>query len=744
MFFFFCGGYLYTSTKTVASGLKTRSQQEYFLALLCLIFSCMFYGFMTIAETYTRRYFWAAGFFSYFMFLPTWIRFTTNMFTIRHRFTRFMARRGFIIISLVFGLAAIFSDRVVFVYTRYGNQFTYSYSLFFRILVIYVFLLSICVVVSHIKWWHESKMRRERMQQRTFVFLTLLLAPIGFVTDFFMPAFTGVTITPLCSVLLFPASVQLFISMRVNKTLSITVQNVSGYIFESITIPTLVLDRENRISLANNAAMAFFGRSLIGANIAETIFLDEKIPDQTFFEKDIVNTNVTMGTPSGTRICDMLLTVERDKYGDALCKVLVFRDITENESLIQMLRETSARLEVALNQANAASRAKSDFLSNMSHEMRTPMNAIIGMTTIGRKAEDTEKKNHALNKIGDASSHLLGVINDVLDMAKIEADKLELAPREFSFERMLQTVIMVANFRADEKQQQLTLNVDKNIPHFIVADDQRLAQVITNLLSNAVKFTPEYGEISLSAFLIEEREGRYELRVDVADNGIGISPELQERMFLPFEQADSGTSREYGGTGLGLVISKRIIELMDGKLWVESELGKGARFSFTIMARCGGLDFQVGDYYLENPEAVAAGVEESSRTNEFEGKRLLIVEDVEINREVLTALLENSGLVMDCAENGKQALDMVMEAPYEYELIFMDMQMPQMDGLEATRRIRSLEAGRRVPIVAMTANVFSDDIQACFQAGMDDHLSKPLDMDKVFEVLRKYLGSRLD
>ena len=408
--------------------------------------------------------------------------------------------------------------------------------------------------------------------------------------------------------------------------------------------------------------------------------------------------------------------------------------------------------------AEQSSRSKSAFLANMSHEMRTPMNAIIGMTLIGKRSETVEEKNHALNKIGDASTHLLGLISDILDMAKIEAEKLEVVLVEFHFEKLLQKVLAMIHFRADEKQQKLIVNVDNEIPYYMAGDDQRLAQVLANLLSNAVKFTPEGGEIRLDAFLVKgsfdsrETGDDFELRIEITDSGIGISSEQQEKLFEAFEQGQSGTSREYGGTGLGLAISKRIVELMGGRIWIESELGKGAKFIFTVKMSHGEKSEATADEYSEEDSAFHSG---DMSAGEFKRKKLLVAEDIEINREILIALLEDSGLVIDCAENGQEAVDMIAANPGKYDVVFMDLQMPQMDGFEATRRIRALEKEfsasadsdgrilRRLPIIAMTANVFKDDIEACLAAGMDDHLGKPLDIDKVLEKLRKHLGKKI-
>jgi len=543
--------------------------------------------------------------------------------------------------------------------------------------------------------------------------------------------------------------------------------------------------------------------------------------------------------------------------------------ITMTASIISgaIMRDVyNSKLELALRDMTAASKAKGEFLSNMSHEMRTPLNAIIGMTNIGKAAKSQERKNYALSKIEDASSHLLGVINDVLDMSKIEANMLELSPVEFNFDRMLQRVVTFINFRVDEKLQQLSVNVDATVPRFVVGDDQRLAQVITNLLSNAIKFTPENGKIHLNASLVKEVDGICTLRIEVIDTGIGISPEQHEKLFQSFAQAESGTSREFGGTGLGLAISKRIVELMDGKIWIESELNKGSRLIFTvdvarsekhirstlssginwnnvrvltvddeeavrnhfrnlfelINVRCdlasngleawhmieanGDYDVYFIDWKLPGidgleltrrikgregskhsvvtmissvdwtaikEKALSAGVDryllkplfssaiidcvnecmgmgcarvsqaaEAQPKSLFDGKRLLLAEDVEINREILISLLEDTKLVIDCAENGKEALDMIMAAPEKYDLVFMDVQMPQMDGLEATRHIRALPDAKAqsLPIIAMTANVFKDDINACLEAGMDGHIGKPLDLDEVYVQLYKYLG----
>ncbi|WP_424245651.1 signal transduction histidine kinase [Elusimicrobium posterum] len=397
--------------------------------------------------------------------------------------------------------------------------------------------------------------------------------------------------------------------------------------------------------------------------------------------------------------------------------------------------EKNAQEHEMLLRAEAATEAQRDFLSHMSHEMRTPMNAVIGMSNIARQTDDIGKIRHCLEKIDTAANHLLGVINDVLDMSKIEAGKLELGEINFSFKQMIDQVVTVINFKIEEKQQDLTLEIDRDVPEYLFTDRQRLAQVITNLLSNANKFSPNNGKIYLRVNRLPDEDGMCRLRIEVQDDGIGISPEQQAKLFQSFKQANNSISRQYGGTGLGLVISKRIVEIMQGRIWIESELGHGAKFIFEIKVAFG-----------NTPEAAENATDgknrETTDKDVFAGKRILLAEDVDINREIVLTLLEPTLIEIDSAENGAEALRMFSEAPEKYDLIFMDMQMPEMDGFEATRRIRALDVSnaKTIPIIAMTANVFKEDIDKCLAAGMNGHIGKPLDFNEVLEQLRKWLA----
>ncbi|MDR0490318.1 MAG: response regulator [Oscillospiraceae bacterium] len=402
--------------------------------------------------------------------------------------------------------------------------------------------------------------------------------------------------------------------------------------------------------------------------------------------------------------------------------MVVFNDMTE---IIQARIEAERARELA----ERSTKAKSDFLARMTHEMRTPMNAIIGMTLIGKTAPDIAKKDYSFEKIEIASTHLLGVINDILDISKIEADKLELSFSKFNLDTMLNHVKSIVKFQALEKEQTFTINVDNNTPSAIISDEQRLAQILTNLLSNAVKFTPKHGQITLTLRITAETDAACTIRFSVEDTGIGISEEQQKYLFTAFEQADGSISRKFGGTGLGLAISKRIVEMLGGSIWVESALGKGAAFIF--------------DVDVQKCEATAGDTEEeiSAQKNDFTGKRILIAEDVDINREIIASLLEDTGVEICFAFDGAEAIEKFAASPSNYGLILMDIQMPGTDGYEATRRIRSsgLPRAETIPIVAMTANVLREDVERCLAAGMNDHLGKPVDIDEVVAKLGEYL-----
>jgi len=380
----------------------------------------------------------------------------------------------------------------------------------------------------------------------------------------------------------------------------------------------------------------------------------------------------------------------------------------------------------------------------MSHEIRTPLNAVFGMTTIAQGTTDMEKIQYCLNKINDSSSHLLGVINDILDMSKIESNHLELNYTEFVFEKMLLRIVDVMRFKLEEKNINFNMHCDPEIPYTILSDEQRLAQVIMNLLSNAVKFTPQNGSISLRATVEKYSGDDYRLLISVQDSGIGITEEQKPRLFKVFSQADSSISRQYGGTGLGLVISKTIVELMDGDIWFKSTEGYGTTFTFNMVTKACIKEAPV----LEEKEDIDGknikSESEVESSDDFSDITIMLVDDVEINREIIISLLEPTGIKFVCAENGKDAIEKYIDYNGKINLIFMDVQMPIMDGYEATIRIRSSEQkdAEAIPIVAMTANVFKEDVDRCIASGMNDHVGKPVSMDEIIRKIKQWTDDK--
>ncbi|MCL2708366.1 MAG: response regulator [Defluviitaleaceae bacterium] len=383
------------------------------------------------------------------------------------------------------------------------------------------------------------------------------------------------------------------------------------------------------------------------------------------------------------------------------------------------------RLIIEKEIAEKSSRAKSEFLSRMSHELRTPLNAIIGMTALAQNADDISAKDNFLNKSAAASQDLLKLVEDVLDISDLSDGNFLLANDEFYFAGLMQNELERAKRSTEGKRQTLICEMDPTIPETLVGDGKRLAQVIGNLLSNAGKFTPEHGTIQVSAQYAAFDNERATLRIDVRDNGVGIPWDKRELIFSAFEQADGGSARKFGGAGTGLHLSKIIVEKMDGKIWLESEPGKGSVFSFTFKARI----------RLPNAEA------ETPAT--FAGNTMLLADDVEINREIIMALFEDTQMQFECAENGIEAVELFKTAPAKYDIVLMDINMPGMDGVEATRHIRSLGAseGRVVPIIAVTANTSPEDVAGYLSAGMTDCLVKPLDFEKIMRLVSRYVAN---
>jgi len=419
----------------------------------------------------------------------------------------------------------------------------------------------------------------------------------------------------------------------------------------------------------------------------------------------------------------------RNEIGEITHFITTKEDITEKKTATELLQQ-------AKQAAEEANRAKSDFLANMSHEIRTPLNAIIGMSYLARRVATDDKILGYLGKVHFAGNHLLGVVNNILDLSKIEAGKLELETAVFKTARLLENITVLIGSYAASKNLELVLDMDTAVPEQLRGDFQRIGQVLVNYANNAIKFTKQ-GKISIRMKRLDETDSDILLRLEVEDTGIGLTLEQQSKLFQSFQQADSSTSRKYGGTGLGLAISKQFAHMMGGEVGVESELGKGSTFWFTARLE----KLKEGEEVQVYAPAHLAGLQ-STDIEVIRGVSILLAEDIPYNQEVACEILEQAGARVTIANNGIEALECLRKA--HFDCVLMDMQMPEMDGLEATRLIRADPLLTNTRVIALTANIMQAERDLCFAAGMNDFITKPFLPSQFYMTLAQCLTLRTD
>lgn len=504
----------------------------------------------------------------------------------------------------------------------------------------------------------------------------------------------------------------------------------SRSLIEASLDPLITINFEGKITDMNEALARITGieREKITGTDFFDYFTDPKkareVYEEVFSKGYVVNFPLTIKHKDG-KLTDVLFngSVYKDERDNVMGSVIVARDITEQKRFENELIEARRNAELERQKAEDAVKAKQQFLSNMSHEIRTPMNAIIGFTKVVLKTELTEKQREYINAIKLSGDALIVLINDILDLAKVDAGKMTFEKIPFKLSESISAMLHLFETKLQEKNLELRKEYDKRIPEVLLGDPVRLHQIILNLVSNATKFTTE-GNITVRVKLEEEDQEQVTVRFDVIDTGIGIPEVKIGHIFDNFQQASSGTARLYGGTGLGLAIVKQLVEAQGGKIWVKSKMGVGSTFSFV-------LSFKKTNIKIESePEKT------DSLAARYTNARILVVEDVKLNQLLMKTLLEEGGFDMDIAENGKVAIEKLKEN--QYDVILMDLQMPEMNGFEATQYIRQ-KMHITAPIIALTADVTTTDVEKCKAVGMDDYISKPIDDKLLYKKLARYL-----
>jgi PAS domain S-box-containing protein len=499
------------------------------------------------------------------------------------------------------------------------------------------------------------------------------------------------------------------------------------------TIPALVYfkDTDHRYILVNKSFERFVNLPFYGiqGKKVEELIPEYKTNNYQEMELEVIHSGLPLYNIEESITKDgreawltTNLAPYRDNEGEIIGLVGISWDITFRKNY-------ENELQHAKELAEEGTRAKSEFLANMSHEIRTPMNGIIGMAEILKQAKLGKQEKENLEILISSTRSLLSLVNDILDISKIEAGKIELEAEDFDIRKVLKDIENITYIRAEEKALDYKTFINPNVPEFLKGDPSRLKQIILNLVNNAVKFTMK-GKVHIFIDIVEEKEDKLKLMVKVKDTGIGISEEGKKHLFQLFSQVDTSTTKAYGGTGLGLSIAKRLVTLMDGDIEMESEQDRGSTFWFTAW-------LTKGECTVEVPEPAQTRVDRDGKSR----KKLsvLLAEDNEINQKIIEYSLTNAGYRVDIARNGQEAIDMYHRQ--EYDIVLMDVQMPVLDGYEATQHIREMESTvlngiRRIPIVALTANAMKGDREKCLDAGMDEYLSKPFTPDDLLGIIR--------
>ncbi|MDR3288979.1 MAG: response regulator [Peptococcaceae bacterium] len=500
--------------------------------------------------------------------------------------------------------------------------------------------------------------------------------------------------------------------------------DVIGFYFDSIPAAVIILDSEYDIAYANDNFKQTFSRF-------STAYILQKLLEKTDEEDADLKEELSAILAGGEYNCLQWFDIGGENRCYSFICNSIAHDEGKNGALIVILDNTE--LVLVKDRALSANKAKSEFLSRISHELRTPLNAILSLAKLGLNDKELRESTKRFEKIVSSSAHLSNIINDVLEMSRMESGKTEIRYAPMDVAELIEECVSMLALRAQENHNELVSSVDLCVPRRLLGDEFRIKQIIINLVSNALKFT-ENGKVAIDVVCAEKTDDFFLLNFSVTDTGIGMSEEFLGKIFTPFEQEDSFLSRRYEGSGLGLSISYNLVGLMGGFMEVRSKLGEGSHFDFAVKFAT------VPEDTAQSEEGGGPEAEEIS----LEGKRLLLVEDVEINRRIVAELLSESGVEIEEAVDGEEAVEKFANSPlYYYDCILMDVQMPKMDGYKATRAIRQISReDNGVPIIAMTANALKEDVDQALASGMNSHLSKPIDFELCINTIKQYCNKK--
>ncbi|MDD6812215.1 MAG: ATP-binding protein [Lachnospiraceae bacterium] len=645
------------------------------------------------------------------------------------------------LVGMLVWAARVFGNGSILVETKFGTSYKDRVCMANYFFYGYIFLLAIGAIIVLCYYRRRAVLHREKICLNLWIGMIILFA-IGLNGVCFFNMFRGMPTTPFEGVVGCIADLCFYFIADYADMMEMPRTKVESYVTSYLTTPVVFVDYAGDVTYYNESFEKFFqleNEKIIGTKI----FYDSILTEATL--EEAIEYVRKMGwsegsfsakTKDGKHDLDIKYTILYDRFGDTRCVINIINDVTETQNLLRDLEKQKALAEEHRMEAVHANQAKSDFLAHMSHEIRTPMNAIIGMNEMVMREEISDKAAQYSQDIYNAGQTLLAIINDILDLSKIESGKMEIVPVTYELSSLLNDVLNMVAKKVQDKGLHLTTDIASDIPYQLCGDEVRIRQIILNLVNNAVKYTME-GTVTLKVDWEQRSEKKMDLRIAVMDTGIGIRQEDLQKLFQSFQRVDLRVNRNIEGTGLGLSITRQLAEQMDGRIDVESEYGKGSTFSVVIPQEIVNST-PMGDFseaYKKMHRKHDRVVEEFTAPD----ARMLIVDDNRVNLVVAKGLIKSTKIQMDTVLSGAEALERVKKN--QYQIILLDHMMPGMDGMETLRRMQEQEenASRDAAIIAMTANAISGSREQYLAAGFRDYLSKPIDAIRYMEMVKRYL-----